>query len=161
LRQLARQRWISSPTWHCSAGWAPRVPSEHVRHTCARPLLEARLRRRVLALPRVRFLEGAEVTGLLADSVSNVRGVRVRRHGPGAETQSLEHLPVDLVVDASGRASQAPRWLAELAIGVIQETVINAFLGYASRLMLPSLGFSESWRRCTSSARRHSIRVAV
>lgn len=130
------------------AGWAPRVPSEHVGHTCTRPLLEARLRRRVLELPHVCFLEGAEVTGLLANSAGGVRvhGVRIRRRGPEAETQPLEELPADLVVDASGRASHAPRWLAELGVSAIEETVINAFLGYASRLMVPPPGFSESWK---------------
>jgi 2-polyprenyl-6-methoxyphenol hydroxylase-like FAD-dependent oxidoreductase len=127
-------------------GWAPRVRSEHVGHTCTRPLLEARLRRRVMALPRVRFLEGVEAVGLLAESAGSVRGIRVRRRGPEAETQPLGELPADLVVDTSGRASHAPRWLAELGIGAPQETVINAFLGYASRLMLPPPGFSESWK---------------
>jgi 2-polyprenyl-6-methoxyphenol hydroxylase-like FAD-dependent oxidoreductase len=39
----------------------------------------------------------------------------------------------DLVVDASGRDSRAPRWLQALGYQPPAETVVNSFLGYASR----------------------------
>ena len=55
-----------------------------------------------------------------------VRGLRY--NGPGG-SQAAE---ADLVVDASGRGSRTPRWLAELGYGVPEETTIGVDFGYAS-----------------------------
>ena len=52
------------------------------------------------------------------------------RRGANEESHLLE---ADLVVDASGRGSQATEWLAGLGYGQVEETEINSFLGYATR----------------------------
>jgi 2-polyprenyl-6-methoxyphenol hydroxylase-like FAD-dependent oxidoreductase len=70
----------------------------------SRPFFESGVRARVLQLGNVDVLDGTDIIGLVADA-SRVTGVRV---GEG------EVLTADLVVDATGRGSRTPAWLAEL-----------------------------------------------
>ena len=62
---------------------------------------------------RVRVIQETDVTGLTATpDRSTVTGVMVRPRGPGdGEGAAEEVMAADLVVDASGRTSHAPRWL--------------------------------------------------
>lgn len=101
-------------------------PSQLVSFTCSRPLLEWAIRRR-LSNSNVQFLQQSRVTGLLYDG-KRVNGVRLQ--GVGG---SGENIPAKLVVDASGRGSQAPKWLESLGFTPPAETVVNPFLGYATR----------------------------
>ena len=96
--------------------WLPQFPSGQVLLSCSRLLLESSIRKRLLQIPQVRILEGAEVLGL-EGSMENrrVTGVRSRpyRGGPdGAEAVTVHQ--ADLIVDALGRRSQTPQWLVEL-----------------------------------------------
>ncbi|QXE38399.1 hypothetical protein KQY30_33345 [Streptomyces sp. GMY02] len=100
--------------------------------TGTRPLLEWLVRRRVLAEPRITVLEGTEVVGLVGDS-ARVRGVRLRRRG--SEThQDVRQLAADLVVDASGRGSRAPDWLAAIGAEPPHEETLDTGLAYATRV---------------------------
>ena len=90
---------------------------------CSRPFLEHHVRRRVLALPNVRARTGATVARL-EGSADRVTGVHV---------QDGEVIAADLVVDAGGRDSAAPRWLEALGVATPAESVVKPFLGYASR----------------------------
>lgn len=130
--------------WLTPFGWGVRFPSDLVMLTCSRDLLEWGVRKRLKALPEVRFLEGAEVTGLLPDvDGGRVAGVKIRFRGDeGGE----EPLRADLVVDASGRDSRAPRWLKGLGYEPPEEVVINAHLGYASRVYRIPGGFEAGWK---------------
>jgi 2-polyprenyl-6-methoxyphenol hydroxylase-like FAD-dependent oxidoreductase len=75
------------------------------------------------------------VVGLLPHVIGNgVAGARVRRRDRGGKDVREESLGADLVVDASGRGSRAPRWLEALGYPAPRETVVNSFLAYASRL---------------------------
>jgi 2-polyprenyl-6-methoxyphenol hydroxylase-like FAD-dependent oxidoreductase len=95
--------------------------------SAGRPLLEQRIRRRVTALPNVRLLDGTEGTGLLADAgLTRVTGISV--HGPDGPGQ----LEADLVVDAGGRGSRLPAWLASLGFPEVQREAVNVGLGYAT-----------------------------
>lgn len=135
--------------WLTPFGWGVRFPSELIMLTCSRDLLEWGVRRRVAALPKVRFLESAEVTGLLPPSngSNRVEGVKIRfrgeRNGERSEEKSLH---ADLVVDASGRSSRAPRWLKALGYEPPQESVIDAHLGYTSRIYRIPKGFEPGWK---------------
>jgi len=84
----------------------PRLPAAHYILQASRTFLEDGIRARVLALPNVSMLhaqtEGLEYQG------KEVRGVRYRS---GDGSRAL--LPADFVVDAMGRASRLPDWLAE------------------------------------------------
>lgn len=113
--------------------WLTQYPSGEMLLSASRALLETTLRKRLQQNPHVRFMEGAEVVGLLAGEAGRrVAGVQIRwRHGQ----QRGQQVPLkgDFVVDATGRNSRAPQWLVDLGYEEPEETVINAFLGYVSR----------------------------
>jgi 2-polyprenyl-6-methoxyphenol hydroxylase-like FAD-dependent oxidoreductase len=97
----------------------------------SRPLLEAHVRARTLALPNVRTREGVDVRGLVSvDDV--VAGVRIGP--PAAPGVPEETLTADLVVDATGRGSRAPVWLEAMGYAAPEEERVEIGLGYASRL---------------------------
>ncbi len=73
----------------------------------SRPLLEDRVRARVLALPGVELVAPAQLTDLVATN-GRVWGVRVRRGGSSVGSTDAETLAADLVVDATGRGSHTP-----------------------------------------------------
>lgn len=126
-------------------GWAPRVRTGIMALCLSRPLLESRIRRRVAALPNVTIQARTEVAGLLTDAAgARVTGVRARRRGEArpAEIQ----LAADLVVEASGRASRLPDFLAELGYERPAQTVVNAFTGYASRYYTPPDDLARDWQ---------------
>src|SRR5205807_7188945 len=52
----------------------------------------------------------------------------------------------DLVVDASGRDSPISNWLESLGYPRPPETVVNPFLGYASRLYTPPSDPQRTWK---------------
>jgi 2-polyprenyl-6-methoxyphenol hydroxylase-like FAD-dependent oxidoreductase len=130
------------------SGWSPLKPIGLEMITFTRPLLESIVRRHLAVSPRVRFLEGFEAAGLVGDDAreaQGVRGVRIvpRDRSEGAEAQVLE---ADLVVDASGRMSQAPQWLQELGYEAPVDSVVDAFWGYATRLYEQPEDFKENWK---------------
>lgn len=117
-------------------GWEPRFESGLITRTCSRNLLEWLVRRRLAAYSNIRFLENCQAVGLLPNtSQTRVIGVRVRYHNYPQQNASAAEaaLSANFVVDASGRNSQAPRWLEAIGYSAPQETLINSFLGYASR----------------------------
>ena len=96
----------------------------------SRPFLEGHIRAMVQALPGVRFLEDCSVSGLtVTEDKQTVTGVQVRGPGGGAPTQ----VPGDLVVDATGRGSRTPVWLAELGYQSPEQERVEVGLGYATR----------------------------
>lgn len=124
-----------------SAGRLPRFRSGVVMRAVSRDLLEWRVRRRLMANPSIGFEQESRATGLLPDDKHrSVAGARVRTRGRD------EDLVADLVVDASGRASRAPRWLEELGYEAPPETVVDARLGYATRWYRVPEDFTEDWK---------------
>lgn len=96
-----------------------------------RPTIEHLIRSRVAALDRVTIADGMDVTGL-AVSEGRVTGVRVqaaRTAGAAAET-----VAADLVIDAAGRASRTPAWLAAHGFPVPSASQVRAGVVYVSRL---------------------------
>lgn len=110
-------------------GWAPRFPSKITSCSCTRNLLEATIRQRLSSYSNVEFKEANFVTGLLSDtSNTGVTGVSVKdANGIEAELSAF------LVIDASGRNSNAPNWLQSLGYDRPTQTAIDSFLGYSSR----------------------------
>ena len=125
--------------------WLRQYPSGMCLLSCSRILLEATLRGRLRQNPRIRFVEGVEVKGLVADSeAARVTGIRFR-HRKGEEIGD-ETLAGDLVVDALGRRSPTPAWLTELGYAPPEETVVDAFLGYVTRHYRQPADFHPGWR---------------
>jgi 2-polyprenyl-6-methoxyphenol hydroxylase-like FAD-dependent oxidoreductase len=110
-------------------GWLPHFPSSLEVLLASRALIEWAIRVRVNELDNVTILSAHNVVRLLAtDDSSRVTGVLVSTGG----SQEPDRLDADLVVDASGRASAAPKWLEELGYGAVEETSVNAHWGYSS-----------------------------
>lgn len=126
-----RAEWMWDTQQHLPGGWTPRYHSGIISRPVSRPLIEALIRRRVAALPNVRFEGGWQVERLEGDA-AQVTGVRLRprRESPGVSARSLS---ADLIVDASGRSSRAPDWLSGLGVRPPPEIVIDAHLRYATR----------------------------
>ncbi|MFC8529198.1 FAD-dependent oxidoreductase [Nocardia sp. NPDC057227] len=127
--------------WLASHGWLADHDTALTGLSATRPLLDHVVRARVAGEASVRFLAGHDVIGLLG-SRSSVSGVRLRPRGEGAVTTELS---AELVVDASGRRSMLPAWLAELGCPRIRETRIDAGIAYSSRLFHRPAGDFE-WR---------------
>ncbi|WP_326810166.1 FAD-dependent monooxygenase [Streptomyces scopuliridis] len=109
-----------------------RTPSTVHLLTGTRPVLEWLIRRRVLADSRITLLEGTEVVGLMGDA-ARVRGVRLRERGARGRLD-VRSMTADLVVDASGRATHAPDWLAGIGAEPAHEETLDTGLAYATRL---------------------------
>lgn len=112
--------------------WFRRLPATTHIFTGSRAQLEELVRRRVLANPVISAVDGSEVVGLLGDA-SRVRGVLLRDRSGDArgEQRALE---ADLVVDASGSGTKAPRWLTAIGAEGPYEETIDTGLAYASRV---------------------------
>ncbi|MER7500919.1 NAD(P)-binding protein [Nonomuraea pusilla] len=110
-------------------GWAPRIESGLRIQAFSRPLLESRVRSRVLSLPGVVLHQDTAVEGLRTDRPGRrVTGVRVRR--PGHAPAGLD---ADLVVIAGGRTARAASWLMAIGRPAPGVRVVDARTAYASR----------------------------
>jgi 2-polyprenyl-6-methoxyphenol hydroxylase-like FAD-dependent oxidoreductase len=95
----------------------------------SRPLLEGQVRRRVLELGNVEIVDGTTVRGLVTDADgTTVVGIRV-----ADDVGEQATIAANLVVDASGRASRSPTWLAELGFPVPRVDEVRVDVGYATR----------------------------
>ncbi len=111
----------------------------------SRPLLDSTIYRRLRAHPRVSVMQEQEVIGLETDrDRERVTGVRLRSRQGIFRKEST--LAADLVLDASGRMSHAPDWLADLGFAAPRQSTVNAFAGYASRIYRRPAGFKAAWK---------------
>jgi 2-polyprenyl-6-methoxyphenol hydroxylase-like FAD-dependent oxidoreductase len=108
--------------------WVLRVRSG-LQITCfQRPLLEWVVRRRVLARENI-SVRRARASGLVGSSGGRrVIGVTVA-DSPG------DRILGDLVVDATGRGSNAAKWLEELGHGPPDEAQLRVWMGYSTFLV--------------------------
>ena len=118
--------------WYQFGAWKAHFPSNITVYNQSRPFLEAHVRDSLSARENVHIIGGCDVTQLCANSDrTRITGVQLR-HRNGA--QSDETLSADLVIDASGRGSQAPQWLASLGYARVKEAIVKVDVGYASRV---------------------------
>lgn len=117
--------------FHMCGQWMPRIATELYSLAQTRPFLEEHLRRWVRELPNVRAIFGASVTAPIFEG-SGVTGVALQYAG-GDRPQELR---ADLVIDATGRHTRLPRWLAlhgnPEGYPPVPETSIGIDLGYAT-----------------------------
>lgn len=124
---------LPSDMVHWQGGcWLRRFPAQTYLYTGSHAQLEQLVRKRVFAHPRITAVEGTSVAGLLGDA-RRVRGVLLRERGEKAR-EGQRPLEADLVVDASGRGTKAPQWLAEIGADVPHEETSDTGLAYATRL---------------------------
>ncbi len=134
----------SEITWFTFGRWRPSYESSLINISCSRPMLETAIRDRLVSFSNIAFKSGWEVIGLEADaSRTKASAVKIRSRDDN-QTELL--MQADLIVDASGRESHAPEWLEKLGYTPPQETVINAFPGYASRIYKIPPQFQSDWK---------------
>jgi len=109
--------------------------------SASRPLIETGIRDAVRRRPNVTILDGYDIVGIGATpDRRRVVGARVT----GSRGEGSRVLPADLVVDCSGRASRAPRWLADLGYAPPDEDVVGIDLSYATRVFaMPAETFGD------------------
>lgn len=129
-------------TYH---GWRVRHAGGPSLLTCTRPLLEKAIRRRLLNRENIELAEGFRATGLVTDNEGKkLAGVSVR---PPDQPKGERTIYGDLVVDASGRFSDTPDWLRDNGYDPPEETVVDPFLGYASRIYeQPNAAGRRAWK---------------
>lgn len=122
--------WAADSIWYGIWGWMPRITSGLTGYLCSRSRLEWMVRQRLMVFDSLKFLDHCQVKHLLTDEAhSRVKGIQYQVK----DDPTLVELQADLVVDASGRNSHLPQWLAKLGYAPPTETTINSFLGYSTR----------------------------
>ncbi|MEU9236604.1 NAD(P)/FAD-dependent oxidoreductase [Streptomyces subrutilus] len=116
--------------WLSPADWFGPLPGARIL-LGSRELLDWTVRGEVLRDRRVRIRDGCAAVGLVGGPDGRtVTGVRLRGADP---------LRAAFVVDATGRTSKTPSWLAELGHRAPRTTRYDPHLGYSSRYFtLPS-----------------------
>lgn len=126
---------------HQFGSWKPRFNAGFKTVNCSRPLLEWHIRKRTEAITNIDIRYEHVVENLVAnDSRERVTGVVVK--GNTGETT----LAADLVVDAAGRGTRAPRWLETLGYERPFEQEVKVDLAYTSRLYERPRDFAGDWR---------------
>ena len=131
--------------WLTPQGWGVNFPSNLEVLSFTRPLLDMHVRRRLVGNRRILIMQDSQIVRLTNGDADSVSGVVVSVSSQDGEAVEVR-LPADLVVDATGRASRAPQWLAELGYPAPEEITVNAHLGYASRFYEIPDWFSATWK---------------
>ncbi len=98
--------------------------------SASRALIEYLVRERVRKLPNVTFIEDVDAEALLvSEDKGTARGVHIVER----KSKTVRDLTADFIVDCSGRTSKAGEWLKALGYEAAQETIINSYVGYATR----------------------------
>jgi 2-polyprenyl-6-methoxyphenol hydroxylase-like FAD-dependent oxidoreductase len=116
--------------WNQLGVWMAPVRSSFKNSFQSRPFLEQHVRDKLAARDNVRIMDACEVSQLRTHN-DRVTGIMLRHR---TEEQQEEELAADLVVDASGRGSRAPQWLASLGYGHVPESSVKIDVGYATRI---------------------------
>ncbi|MFE8600164.1 FAD-dependent oxidoreductase [Archangium violaceum] len=133
---------MSDAAWYHFGQWKARAQTGVIAYSQTRGLLDWKVRQRVLALPNVTVLDRCEAHGYLTTpDKSRVTGLKLQRQGE--PEMALDG--VDLVVDASGRGSQTPRWLEELGYPRVEQTIIKTDVAYNSRMYHRPKNHKASW----------------
>jgi 2-polyprenyl-6-methoxyphenol hydroxylase-like FAD-dependent oxidoreductase len=106
--------------------------------------LETQLRRQLRTFDNVCILQDAQVAALRTNCAgAAISAVEVVKPVCGQPRQT--GLTVDLVVDASGRASQLPRWLQMLGYDCPAQDEVAVDYAYASRIYRRPAGYRCDW----------------
>ncbi|HKE60714.1 MAG TPA: FAD-dependent monooxygenase [Pyrinomonadaceae bacterium] len=144
----------SDVAWLTPAGWGKYFQSNLQILSFTRPFLDKYIRRRLVQIENIKIIPDCDVVALVSNSKRNgVSGVTVKlcceddsAAGDVRPPQAERFIDADLVVDASGRHSRAPQWLKALGYQAPRETVVNAFIGYATRLYERPAASNASWK---------------
>lgn len=119
--------------WLNSRGWLSEFTPTIDIHGCSRAFLEWKIRS-MLKKVNIEIIDNTEVTGLIY-SKGMVRGVDL----------GAKKLEAELVVDAGGRNSLTPKWLEQIGLSKVKETIVNPYVGYATRIYKRIMGINGKW----------------
>jgi 2-polyprenyl-6-methoxyphenol hydroxylase-like FAD-dependent oxidoreductase len=126
IRDFAELRFAPAGRPLCLTG----RPAQPFLCQASRPYLEGRVRTRVRGLATVEIVDRCAIVGLGTNAARDrVTGVRAVRAAGGAE----DVVDADLVVDATGRGSRTPAWLAAIGFDRPPEEQLTIQLKYATR----------------------------
>ncbi|MGH3548217.1 MAG: NAD(P)/FAD-dependent oxidoreductase [Pseudonocardiaceae bacterium] len=114
---------IGDLPWLAEHGWLPVGQRAFEMLSMTRPLFEQVIRRRVEALAGVQIRAGSKVISL-----------RRSDHEWEVGLADGSTVPADLAVDASGRSSRLPVWLADAGVGKAPVSQVDSGVGYATRM---------------------------
>lgn len=120
--------WGENVYSYTVGGWIPVKDYGVYTNTIGRTGIEMLVRRRIGDINNITTRSQQEVTRLLCDG-DTITGVEIQSR----RDKSTNTLTADLIVDASGRRSNAPGWLQDLGYDAPEETIIDAHTGYATR----------------------------
>lgn len=121
--------------------WKRRFTTGIETDYCTRGLIDAVIRERVTANPRIALRSGVRITGLLRhDDRFAVAGVSAIVGGKPQELRG------DLVIDASGRGSQSSNWLVELGCPPVRTSEVTTRLGYGTQLFEKRPEYDDAWK---------------
>jgi 2-polyprenyl-6-methoxyphenol hydroxylase-like FAD-dependent oxidoreductase len=122
---------LGNVRWYVGGRRLRQAPTGLRALSASRPLIESAIRARVLALPNVTVLDGYDVVGLSA-TPHRRRVTATRVTSVNGEVSRI--VPANVFVDATGRGSRTPRWLADLGYGPVPEDRVHIDLTYSSRV---------------------------
>ena len=117
-------------------------PTELKSFSCTRPLLESILRKQVEQISNITRLSPYRVEGLTG-SADRITGIRCRNSNNKSNEQTIE---ADLVIDASGRSTNALKWLAAIGATIPTTEKVDAQLGYATRRYRLPTDWNKNWK---------------
>jgi 2-polyprenyl-6-methoxyphenol hydroxylase-like FAD-dependent oxidoreductase len=124
-------------------GTQHRLQDEFTAYVPSRPHLEWQVRRRVQAIGNVEFTHTAVAEPTFDAAAHRVSGVRL---------DTGEQIGADLVVDAAGRGTRLPVWLAQWGFDRPHEDIVDVGIGYAThQLHIPDGLLAEKVVVCGAS----------
>jgi len=130
--------------WFTMGSWRNKFTSSIITVACSRPMLETSIRERLVKNSKVTFIYESEVVGLLLDETkTRVTGIQMRAR---SGNHAISELKATLIVDASGRDSDTPRWLEALGFPTPAETSVTSKPGYASRIYSIPENRKDTWK---------------
>src|SRR5262249_8565663 len=120
----------------------PRRDLGWIAYSMSRPLIESIVRRRVERHPNISIRQRCRPRFIV--TATDGRGVAAIHFGNG-EGKS-ETIPVDLVVDASGRGNLTSAFLESVGMRQPEETVIGVDIGYATTVFAIPGDHSADWK---------------
>ncbi|MCA9839656.1 MAG: FAD-binding protein [Trueperaceae bacterium] len=115
--------------WYQFGGYKARSESGIEGIFLSRPLIEGTVRARVKALKNISFMDNTEVEELEYQQ-NRISGIQLIHKASSLK----ETLKADLVVDASGRGSQTPKYLEQMGFMRPTESSVKINLTYTTRV---------------------------
>ncbi|GHP00898.1 hypothetical protein KSF_109450 [Reticulibacter mediterranei] len=131
LKAGARMHDYASQGLYFYGSRCPQIAPGLLGWSASRMLVEWQVRQEMQKFSHVQWVQQCNVRGLLYENHA-VRGVKYQKQG--TLENPIDILEGDLVIDASGSSSEAPIWLEKIGYQPPRETIVNPFIGYATRV---------------------------